>query len=249
METPLRTDITPSIHPGIVDEAHGKVLGGDSRLHANHALAAGREALEVAYSAVGSLLDAAKAHQSNFRVERHKGRTVKALERSDELRKAAEASFGRAAAQVDRRTREINAAREKLAAEVDEALRPPSRDNLAATMASEIRSHFESIKGGERLRLFHRAVDAKDRATIAAVLHAPAYLSGMDDAQQSELRSVAAAALAPEAAAEVTEIDKVLDRVRLAGKTLTDRYGEILDRLRRPGDEERERSVRALAKG
>ena len=131
---------------------------------------------------------------------------------------------------------------------MESTLAPPSRDQAAALVASEIRAHFKGLKGSERLRLAHKAIDAKDRVTLTALLHAPAYLSGLMAEEHATPRQTAAAALTP-AAVELERVDAVLDTVRLAGKTLDDRYGEILARLKRPEDDRRAATVRTLARG
>ena len=52
---------------------------------------------------------------------------------------------------------------------------------------AEIRSHVRSLKKGERGTFVLAAIEAGDTTTMGALLSAPAYLSGLTDAEQTNL--------------------------------------------------------------
>ena len=71
-------------------------------------------------------------------------------------------------------------------------------------------------------------VDAGDKATVAAILHAQPFLSGLDAKDHATLREQAATKFAPIDAAQHNATLSAIDFVMGAGNSLTARYHQVL---------------------
>jgi hypothetical protein len=76
-------------------------------------------------------------------------------------------------------------------------------------LASEIRAHLKSKVGDAKFAAELPALVKSNADVAAAILNAPAFLSGMSDERQSDLRIHAVTAHAPEAAALIAEAVEV----------------------------------------
>lgn len=86
-------------------------------------------------------------------------------------------------------------------------------------LASQIRAHF--AKAGSALVGIKTAIDNGDKATTAAVLKAPAFLSGLTDKNQAVLRMAAAERYAPDQVQQRSETTAALERVERATEHFT----------------------------
>ena len=125
-------------------------------------------------------------------------------------------------------TREAHALRvakaaEQLLAKIKDA---EARDNTTRTLAAngvqgrlnektklmegprsrEIRDVFRAMSKKEQSALLERAMEAQDHETLGAILTAPAFLSGMDAAQQAGYRTHYEIKVAPDIVGEFDEI-------------------------------------------
>ena len=107
-------------------------------------------------------------------------------------------------------------------ASIAKALAVPVEPNLAG----QIRSHFAA--NGKALQQVHKLIAEGDAVTMAAVLNAPSYLSGLDDKQQGVLRLEAAKRFAPDAVQAREESAAALGRVETAGAVFVSSVGDKL---------------------
>lgn len=259
---PIRADIPLDHHP---DSLLGvaKALNEPGSLGIN-ALAAAREAMRLGYEAMGRLNDAERdmnavgdpavrrqhpggrtEYTDNVRMIR--GRPTR-VQDATEFIDAAEKAFVRTAPAIDRRMAELRGYRETLAKRVAAALDHPARKTAEGlALASEVRAHMKGMKRAEE-RLSHamRAVEAEDKTTVAAILHAPAYLSGLTDEAHALVRARAAAKFATLDSAQLDATDAAIRQVMNAGNAMVRRYGEVLA-LRRAPAAKAASSLRALA--
>lgn len=66
-------------------------------------------------------------------------------------------------------------------AEFEKELSAPIVAKASQMVSGEVRSHFKSLKTGERVAAVQAAIAAGDEVTCSSVFGAPAYLSGLDD--------------------------------------------------------------------
>jgi hypothetical protein len=138
---------------------------------------------------------------------------------------AAEKALTRIAPQVDRRVRELSGIQEILSKRVSNAIDEPARmtpEGLA--LAQEVRSHVRSLSRKARNAFVAQAIEANDKATVAAVLHAQPFLSGLDNAAQGMLRERAAAKFAPVDSAQLAATTAAIQQVSNAVTLLLERY-------------------------
>jgi len=91
---------------------------------------------------------------------------------------------------LERAAKASDDARERAEAEIS-ALRSAMQTQLGLVenhRASEVRSHLRSLSDVERSKVLQAAVADADAQTIAAVVEAPAYLSGLTNEQAKAIR-------------------------------------------------------------
>jgi hypothetical protein len=222
----IRTDVPVDIHPDVLI-GHAKSLDVESTI-GRYVLADGRTALTTAYTAIGSLNDAVnsvkEASEPNGRVMKD-GRKQLTFAVSEELVNATEKSFTRAARGIDARVDSLNTHIKALNIRVNAALDDPITKTVVAT---EVRAHFKAMKPDQRISFAVAAIESGDKATIAALLSAPAYLSGLDAKSHTFLRERSASKFAPTDHAQLGAANDVLTKVHAAGARLLARYAEVL---------------------
>ncbi|KWV95943.1 hypothetical protein [Erythrobacter sp. AP23] len=263
--TPVRADVPLDYHPD-------SLLGVASALNepdtlGTSALAAAREALRLVYDGIGRLADAerdlqaiadpavrrqhpaAKGGRSQMtdNVRMIDGTPTRVVD-AEEFIKAAERAMDRIAPAIDRRVRELRGYRDKLASRVESALdHPHRRTPEGLSLAAEVRAHIKGMtKPEERLSFIHKAVARDDRTTVAAVIHAPPFLSGLDDETHGTIRQRAASTFAPVDSAQLDATDSALRQVMNAGNALSGRFGRVMQ-LRQAPAMKAAGSLKALA--
>lgn len=244
---PIRADVPIDYHP---DSLLGvaKALNEPGSLGMS-ALAAAREALRVCYEGMGKLRDAerdlnamaepALRRQHAIRDGGHTEVTSNVrmirgaptrFQDATEFVAAADKAFARISPVVDRRMRELRGYRDQLSARVAAAIDHPARRTAEGlALASEVRAHMRGLKKAEdRLEFARRAVTAGDKTTAAAILHAPAYLSGMSDDVHAIVRASAAHRFAPLDSAQLDATDAAIRQVIGAGNAVTRRFADVL---------------------
>ncbi|EPR18286.1 hypothetical protein M527_13205 [Sphingobium indicum IP26] len=244
--TPIRADVPLSLHPDSL-LGIGQALDAEGTLGTS-VLAAAREALRSGYDLFGRMNDAelhlqaiadpARRRQQaaerggrtefSDNVRMRNGRPTRVVD-ADEFINAAEKAFDRVAPTIDRRVTELNGYRDTLASRVAAALDHPARktpEGLA--LAAEVRAHIKALKKpDERTRFVAQAVDAGDVPTVAAVLHAQPFLSGLEPAAHAMLRARAAAKFAPVDNAQLEATEAAISHVCSSTSALVKRMGDI----------------------
>jgi len=226
------------LHPEAISN-HAKALGVEDTV-GRHILRAGREALTAMYAGYGKMEDAQRAclaaaepagytpgEGARGKVRLSEGRLRVVTGREAEFAAAARAAFDRAAATIDNRKTELEGYRDQLAKRITAALfRSEDAHPQAIAQAGEIRAHMKGEK--QRFRLLVDAIEAGDRQTVAAVLAAPPYLSGLTPKQHSELRGLAERKFAPTETAQRDAADAIIAHVMKVASVFVGRLGEAL---------------------
>jgi hypothetical protein len=226
----VRTDIALDFHPDSLGNV-AKDLEGDHPL-GNKALAAAKEALDVAYKVNGAINDAEKQLRAlaspDAPVYMHGSKLVKEHGGEEQLAKAAEQATQRALATIDRRVKEIESYRQVLTATVNAAIDHPERKTpVGIAESTEIRAHIKSLPENERFSFVASAITRGDTRTAAAVLHSPSYLSGLDQDTHGKLRMFAARGFAPTESRILDATSKALDKMSKGAASLVSRTAEV----------------------
>ncbi|MGY3693371.1 hypothetical protein ACVIGA_003451 [Bradyrhizobium sp. USDA 3240] len=245
--TPIRTDVPISMHPDTLSGV-GKVLNQPDTIGV-HAYSAAREALKICHDSFGLLNDAEKAtgesrplSAAQRKEALRSGQDVRMVNgvptlvvATDELVEAAQQAWARIGPSIDRRMKELKGLHQTLESRVAAAIDNPSRKTSEGlALAAEVRAHVKSMSDGDRLTFCMSAVDAGDKATVAAILHAQPFLSGLSPAAQDALRKRAAAQFAPVDSAQYDATSQAISRVMQAGNRLSARYSDIINRPESP---------------
>lgn len=121
-------------------------------------------------------------------------------------------------------------AKELAAAEI-KACRAAMRSSLEMVenhRAPEIRTYLRALPQDERSEILAEAVKNKDAATIAAVVDAPAYLSGETQVRTELLRSKYQTQHNPELAERIADLEQALEINTAAGKDLPEFVDSLL---------------------
>ncbi len=205
---PSKQDQTgPIVRLDIPPDHHPAVVRGDGP-----GARLGRETLAGIYEAYGKINDVADK-------VRDKGRLATATQPYAER---AIAMAGRAVATLTKQVAHLDT-------EIAGALKPTVEPGLAV----QIRSHWAASNG--QLSGLQKVIEGGDVATASAVLSAPAYLSGLSDANQGVLRLMAASKFAPDHVARRAETADALARVERASAHFTE---TIAGRLREWRDDD-----------
>jgi hypothetical protein len=113
---------------------------------------------------------------------------------------------------------------------VSQAIDDPNRKTQEGlSLANSIREHVKAMgNGADRLAFLADAIAQGDKQTVAAVLHAPGYLSGLSAANLDLLRLQAADRFAPLEHRQQVAAAKILDQVTAAGAQLMVRFQKAI---------------------
>lgn len=103
-------------------------------------------------------------------------------------------------------------------------------------MGAEIRAHLKSRKDGG-LTTATAAARKGDRRTVAAVLSAPAYLSGMSDEEHARFAALARELLEPDLVGLARDLGENIERVERGRVAFTERAATLMRAWRAPDDE------------
>lgn len=226
LEAPdIRGDVSPSMHPTSL-AAHARALDVQGTM-GQHVYTDAHTALTVAYTCMGNLRDVRKQVETQFQTRREvvrDGKVVRAVAYPEQFFAGVDREFARAARQMDSADAGIRAKINSLASRVETMLSDPS---AKTQVAAEIRAHAKGLTDTKRMAFIRDAINAKDKASVAALLSAPAYLSGLSKEQADVARKMAEETFAQVESAQLHAAERVLERVREAGGQLTAYYGEI----------------------
>jgi len=165
-DIPVDTRISAALHPGVVTKIDG--YGDDTK----DTLADTMTAFSVAYEGVRAVWDA------RGKVEMDTSKTADArLLQLDTFAKK----------KLDTITRSFDATRDRLVKGIgflEGELAQPLTEKAASAMGAEIRAHVKALTTSERGAFIERAMSNGDEETVAALLGAKPYLSGMTPEMQ-----------------------------------------------------------------
>ena len=246
---PIRTDVPPSMHPDALANLSDTLTQKDT-LGVNVWNVA-REAMQLCYQQYGLLNDTEKSVkevQSTRRLVN--GRPTEVAATSKELANAAEAAWKRVAPMIDRKVKELTGTQTVLANRVAEALDDPNRKSpVGIALASEVRGYVKSLPLEDRTPFIANAINEGDKATIAAILHAQPFLSGLTALAHSNMRKQAAAKFAPLDSVQHDAAITAINYVTEAGSRLAARYGKVMHSMRQTPVEKAADQLKALAGG
>jgi hypothetical protein len=240
----VRHDVPIQMHPDSLMN-HIDTLNKDDTIGIL-ALSAAREALRICHEAYGRINDAKAALRKNPPATVRRGGEVSDTDslhlvntkptvqaEHEAFAYAAERALSRIAPQVDRRVRELTGIQETLNKRVLTAIDEPNRSTPEGlVLAQEVRSHVRSLPRKARNAFVVKAIALNDKATVAALLHAQAFLSGLDCAALAILRQRAAVKFAPVDAAQLEATTAALEHVTNVVGLLFARYDALLPNRR-----------------
>jgi hypothetical protein len=200
-------------HPDFARHAFGQAAERDADVKA--ALDNALSYLELTYKTTQTLHEAEP--------------TVKGLRMEAEFLTAAERVYANIEKSFETRAAALQTARQKVEAKIAAVLQDPNAAKNAA-LYSEIRSHIARQPQGERSKFVTTAIAEADKATLNAVLGAPAYLSGLDAKQQATYRTMAAHRWATADVASLKAIDSIIARVQRTHEQATARIAKTRTR-------------------
>jgi hypothetical protein len=226
LEAPdIRGDVSPSMHPTSL-AAHARALDVAGTM-GQHVYTDAHTALTVAYTCMGNLRDVRKQVEKQYRTRREvvqNGQVTHAVAYPEQFFAGVDRAMERASRQIDSADAGIRAKITSLASRVETMLSDPS---AKTPVAAEIRAHAKGLTDTKRMAFIRDAINVKDKASVAALLSAPAYLSGLSTEQADVARKMAEETFAQVESAQLHAAEKVLERVREAGAQLVGYYGEI----------------------
>lgn len=249
IEPNAKPGVPPSLDPGGLNPL-ASVLersGAGRRV-----LTAGQRALTAMHSAMAELDDAVRAVAGRHgRVTTQPRGMDVASSHSGDVRHGKgglRAFSGHEGQLVDAARQRFSAVGSAVQAQVD--ILDDARRDLDGVMASalvdsetppvvagEIRRHVARMEPADRLPFLHDRAVKGDKTTLAAVLNAPSYLSGIDEKTRDTITAEARARLTPEAHATNEAAARVYEHVRRAIDTFVGAYHDTLAPL---GSGERE---------
>lgn len=224
---PIRPDVPIALHPGSLGNI-APVLDKEGSPGAR-ALALAQSALTIAYTSYAKVEDAVSSLPLGNEVRMVNGRpTQLSAGAIDELVSATDGASKRVLAAVQKNYEELEKISQTLGQQVAAAVDDPARktpEGLA--VATEIRAHMKGLPEAKRSAFAYSAVEAGDKQTVAAILHAPAYLSGLTDRQMATLRHRAELTYAPNESAQLEAVRSASDMLASAGSRLVERYSRV----------------------
>lgn len=247
--TTIRTDVPISLHPDALSNLTDTL--NQQNTPGEQVWTASREALEVCYHGYALLNDTESAlKEANPQTRLVNGRPTIVVENTKEFAAATEAAWKRIAPVIDGKVKQLRGCMTLLAERVATALEDPRRKTPEGlSHASEVRAYVKALPEEKRSAFIMQAINEGDRATVASVLHAQAFLSGLSAEAQSTLRQQAAAKFAPQDYAQHQAAATALDYVMEAGTKVGIRYGALTRSMHLSPAEKAAEKLKALAGG
>lgn len=254
---------TASLDPALADaklggeEAHARPLG--TRIHkaARDALSAMHGASAELHSAIETVRGDGVRRQHGTRgstttgdVRVVSGGKLRSFSGNEgELVDAASRRFSDVARRVDRSLADLGEAETTLADAVTVKLRDPNAQTPAGVaLASEVRAHLRGMDKAKRAAFVSERVEAGDLSTVAAMLSAPAYLSGLGADEVGVVRKLAERKFAPVESAALASARQARELVENAGRSFATAWTQRVRDLG-PGNQKRDEAISTLAKG
>lgn len=224
---PILPNIPISLHPGSLGNI-APALSQEGTPGAR-ALSIAQAALTTSYTAYAKVEEAVGSLPLGDEVRMVNGRPTKLAGGAvDQLVAATEGASKRVLSVVQKNYEELGKIEQTLDQQVAAAIDDPARKTpVGLSVATEIRAHVKALPDGKRATFAYAAVEAGDKQTVAALLHAPPYLSGLTDKQMAALRQRAAHAFAPVETTQLEAVRNAADMVASAGSRLVERFSRV----------------------
>lgn len=229
----IRTDVPITLNPASLGNlqatlAQENTLGSD-------VFAAATAALQTAHTAYAALNDVEKALIKTNPVRQQIGGRTQLVANPDDYADAASAAWARTAPALDKQMDRMRKIETGLAAKVAEAIELPSRKTPEGlSIASEVRAFVKSLPEGERMNFARNAILADDKTTVTALIHAPAYLSGLSNGAYDLIREQASQRFGGKDYEQLNATRAAMQHVANAGSVLLDRFGPVMQRKDSP---------------
>ncbi|MGX0966328.1 hypothetical protein AB7M63_006777 [Bradyrhizobium japonicum] len=248
-QTPIRTDVPISLHPDALSNLTDTL--NQQNTPGAQVWSVSREALELCYHGYALLNDTERAmKEANPQTRLVNGRPTVVMENTKEFAAATDAAWKRMAPVIDGKVKQLRGCMAVLADRVATALEDPKRKTSEGlSHASEVRAYVKALPEEKRSLFISSAINEGDRATVASVLHAQPFLSGLSAEAQSTLRQQAAAKFAPFDYAQHQAAATALEYVMEAGSKVGVRYGALSRSMRQSPAEKAAEKLKALAGG
>jgi hypothetical protein len=109
--------------------------------------------------------------------------------------------------------------------------------------------YVKALPPEERTPFIVNAINEGDKATVAAILHAQPFLSGLTNLAHSNMRKQAAAKFAPLDYAQHEAATTAIEYVMQAGTALSTRYGKLMKAAQQSPMEAAAEKLKVLAGG
>jgi len=192
---------SPTMDPGIIAAIKG-AQDADVKQWVQPAVSA----LEAVYGAMQQIITARQAAHSDSTLTED-GATLKIAAFAERMQTQA--------------TQRIDTAHSTLSKSIEEyegiLRRPMEGQASAGPLAAEIRAHCKALSAGERAQFLSDATKRQDTRTMAAILGAPSYLSGITDDTQHIYTEQFNRIKAPEVAKRIEVLKEARERLEKAG--------------------------------
>jgi hypothetical protein len=138
------------------------------------------------------------------------------------LAEVAQKAVERSLSVTDTNGKHLHQSRKTLVSRIDATVRPKAPDAVGV----EIRSHMKA--GKKAFFEVAEQINKGDKRTVAAVLTAPAYLSGLDDKQYNTLLDMAQKMFCPDETTTLGQIDKAITRLDRSVEQMTETFAPLI---------------------
>jgi hypothetical protein len=150
--------------------------------------------------------------------------------KKNEVRIALATAYNREAARLDKAATENTVAQAGLEQQIANRLRNPrANETSVAHVADSIRNHVKNLGSESAASAFvHNAIVAGDHETVAAVLSAPPFVSGLNREMHAHLRDMAEQKFSPDEYADRQTLRKLGEHMTMASSLFLGRTNEML---------------------
>jgi hypothetical protein len=160
---------------------------------------------------------------------------VNLAQNEQELMDTAEAGTKRAFAVSTRAAGTVSRAIESLSKQLDEMTEDPERIKpVGIALATEIRAHVKSLSKADRTQFVASAITNRDVKTVAALLRAPAYLSGLTPDEVDHARVAATKSWAQWQFGQFEALQKINTRLEGAHESISERLAKLKKTMATP---------------
>jgi len=147
--------------------------------------------------------------------------------REHEVRDIVEKAYGRVMTSMGTKMDAMLGVKQRLESKIAEVFKDPEEGKMLVELrGKEVREYARSLDDLGRMDLISNLARNGDKRSIAAIVNAPAFLSGFTDEENAQNKQVAAMALATQAYQQLQQTKEVINRVNYASRQLRNRYAK-----------------------